>query len=184
MLYFEWEAICIFKLNYEFLFKTFTSLECNDGFFGEMCQHSCPSECKDNVCQRYSGLCTECNPFSYGSNCDLKCPNCKEGNCDMDDGSCLKGCKSTLYGDLCNDQCSDKCNDRLCLNNGTCTGKQQGCKFTTSKLWKDCSKRFFGTQCHNMYPYRRSWIICDTETGHCFCILSMLLKLFSCQCSY
>lgn len=77
--------------------------ECKHGFYGDYCNNSCHTTCKNNSCHMQSGACFECENGVFGNNCNSLCPNnCKDNACHILNGSCF-GCTSGWTGVICND---------------------------------------------------------------------------------
>jgi len=122
--------------------------QCEAGWYGSTCIHSCPSHCADAVCLK-SGHCNgyECDDSScdspasqcetgwYGSTCIHSCPShcadavcLKSGHCngyECDDSSCdspASQCETGWYGSTCIHSCPSDCKDTGCLKNGNCPG--------------------------------------------------------------
>lgn len=121
--------------------------ECNTGYFGEDCSHSCSPGCKDYDCHKSSGACTNgCSSTSYVGDkcCDPErtsfclsistCPqNCKE--CIPQTGQCLK-CETGFFADNCSVRCPDKCKDGNCyMSDGRCL--------------LGCQEGYYGEQCES-----------------------------------
>ena len=104
-------------------------IECNYGFFGEMCV-MCPDhchQCSSSVC------CSECQIGYYGTTCTKQCPpGCNINRCEKVTGKCLNGCRdnyngmfcskctSGYHGAECTQTCSAGCVAGLCIPNGKC----------------------------------------------------------------
>ena len=71
---------------------------CQKGFHGSYCNNTCGNQCTD--CHQYRG-CTRCKSGYYGGQCEQTCTNCKDGDCNKNDGSCRQGCKDGYKGDKC-----------------------------------------------------------------------------------
>ena len=92
-------------------------LDCREGFFGEVCEHTCSEQCKTIGCDINNGSC-ECE-VGYAGNPCTKCPeNCDATGCN-DDFHCYT-CKPGFYGDFCNKTCSKHCVDNKCNRDGRC----------------------------------------------------------------
>ncbi|KAJ8316209.1 hypothetical protein KUTeg_006223 [Tegillarca granosa] len=132
-------------------------------FYGERCEKSCPTECKDKDCNG-DGKCFQCNTFHYGKHCTFNCSNCIDGFCNKGNGTCVNGFRENFRGSLCNDNCSKKCKNRLCFCNGDCKNCvpgtygnlceqncPKGCKNANCSrggiCYEDCVKGYYGEAC-------------------------------------
>ncbi|KAL5022671.1 hypothetical protein ScPMuIL_001826 [Solemya velum] len=90
---------------------------CQDGFRGDMCNQSCPYNCKESVCNKFTAECSNgcsagyhglqcdsvCEAGYYGFNCSEKCGSCVGGaeDCLHTNGSCRNGCMESFSGPSC-----------------------------------------------------------------------------------
>ncbi|XP_052764710.1 multiple epidermal growth factor-like domains protein 11 [Mya arenaria] len=166
-------------------------IECNTGYYGEQCNDYCSKGCRDAVCHRngtcactdnFTGTkCIECVEDKYGDNCQHECSDgCSTLSCDKEDGSCVGGCKTGLYGMNCSQKCTDiengclKCSqlNGTCLvcktgfypsENGDCTTCNSNCNNgecnpETGKCINGCAVSFWGDMCD---------VNCSSKCGTC-----------------
>ena len=89
---------------------------CMDGYYGDYCNKTCSSNCKDNKCDR-DGSCT-CKPAAFTGCCPENC----QGSCD--DLSVCISCIAGYYGKYCNETCSNNCMTKTCDHlDGKCSCK-------------------------------------------------------------
>ncbi|KAK7502628.1 hypothetical protein BaRGS_00006203 [Batillaria attramentaria] len=92
------------------------TIGCPKGLYGSDCSQECPLTCKNSVCERDTGDCTQgCVAGYNGTNCSTECPdgfhgpncqvscssNCKNGTCNPKSGICLHGCEDGFWGSDC-----------------------------------------------------------------------------------
>ena len=115
-------------------------IDCNEGYFGEVCELNCSANCKTKRCDIDNGSC-KCK-VGYAGNPCTRCPsNCDFSGCN-DDFYC-KICNPGFYGDCCNKTCSEHCEGNRC-------GKDGRCK---------CNVGYAG------HPCKECPINCDINTG-------------------
>ena len=90
---------------------------CLSGYYGTSCASTCPSNCKNQVCNKSLGVCTEgCTDgyFLDGNNC-VSCPVQCESCADL--SVCIE-CKTGYWGLQCEHDCPGSC--LRCANDGQC----------------------------------------------------------------
>ncbi|KAL4220594.1 Tyrosine-protein phosphatase non-receptor type 4 [Mactra antiquata] len=136
---------------------------CIDGYYGLRCKDRCSSTCKDDLCERVGGTCTlgcVTNDFT-GLTCDKRCNDgCIQLECNQQ-GACLHGCDTLVWGDLCDEPCNANCNiappgaTNVCnRSDGTCL---YGCK--NDIYWDNQCTEACSAYCFNG--------TCDQMTGNC-----------------
>ncbi|XP_071085792.1 ankyrin repeat domain-containing protein 50-like [Haliotis cracherodii] len=83
--------------------------ECDLGFYGGRCEHSCPQQCaslvgtEDIHCDKLSGSCSSgCLAGWYGDQCNSQCStHCVNRTCNQQDGHCTLGCPHNREGHFC-----------------------------------------------------------------------------------
>lgn len=89
---------------------------CKPGFYGSSCQWTCQQGCKNQVCHKDTGYCTEgCIGGYYFKDYCLRCPIMCE-TC-IDHGNCT-ACKAGYWGPQCQHHCHDQC--YRCTREGYC----------------------------------------------------------------
>lgn len=146
------------------------------GVFGNECNSSCPTNCKDNLCHIEFGTCFACSPGWTGKSCDKKCKEGKYGlncsqqcaghcrddaNCNHVTGQCDGGCDAGWTGYVCDNECDNGIYGYNCVNNcsghclnGSPCNKQTGhcdggCDrgYTTSDCSNGCISGYYGMNC-------------------------------------
>ncbi|XP_021368971.1 multiple epidermal growth factor-like domains protein 6, partial [Mizuhopecten yessoensis] len=127
---------------------------CIPGYYGDICNTSCPSNCKGDICNQTSGLCTECGPGLYDIDCKQTCPvHCRDSLCARSSGDC-SACEPGFFGQNCSMSCSGHCNNEECQqNNGTCIA---------------CTSGYFGPDCEEKCG-QCSALACTRSVGQCLC---------------
>lgn len=89
--------------------------ECTAGYWGDLCDLSCPSKCRKQMCNRDTGNCYGCDYGFYGNRCS------KAGS-DQKNGRCLYECVVGNVGETCENLCSLWCVEQKCdRRSGNCT---------------------------------------------------------------
>ncbi|XP_021350111.1 receptor-type tyrosine-protein phosphatase mu-like isoform X2 [Mizuhopecten yessoensis] len=127
---------------------------CIPGYYGDICNTSCPSNCKGDICNQTSGLCTECGPGLYDIDCKQTCPvHCRDSLCARSSGDC-SACEPGFFGQNCSMSCFGHCNNDECQqNNGTCIA---------------CTSGYFGPDCEEECG-QCSALACTRSVGQCLC---------------
>ncbi|KAL4220596.1 hypothetical protein ACF0H5_020993 [Mactra antiquata] len=136
---------------------------CENGYYGLRCKDRCSSTCKDDLCERVSGTCTlgcVTNDFT-GLTCNKRCNDgCIQLECNQQ-GACLHGCDTLVWGDLCDEPCNANCNiappgaTNVCnRSDGTCL---HGCK---NDIYRDNQC----TEACSAYCFNGT---CDQRSGNC-----------------
>lgn len=152
--------------------ETGTCPQCRIDFYGSFCcpfyktgtncTVDCPQNCK--VCDSQY-LCTGCDIGYYGEVCSKTCSRgCKDDLCDIADGICTRGCKSTKYiGDRC---CDPDEYGSTCPLNGTCSQNCLQCSPQTG-LCVECKSGFFASSCLEKCPGVCKDRKCNISNGRC-----------------
>ncbi|XP_031338752.1 protein draper-like isoform X2 [Photinus pyralis] len=165
--------------------------QCESGYGGTSCEHSCPlnlwgdqcqydCECKNNsTCDVSNGKCScldgwrgphcdlKCRPGRFGKQCTQRC-NCKTDECDHISGQCI--CSGGA--DLCNTENVTQKIPCYCQNGGTCDEKTNVCSCTAG--WEGdlcenpCTNGHWGTNCTtSCHCYNDAY--CHHISGKCIC---------------
>ncbi|KAL4216291.1 Protein tyrosine phosphatase [Mactra antiquata] len=157
-------------------------IDCVNGKYGELCDKSCSTGCKNSVCIRntavcsqecksgYSGdkccvnnngceecdttnTCSKCADGNYGNSCEKTCPvNCT-GACNKETGNCESCKEEKFYGVQCGTQCPANCLDGKCAKED---GKCSSCKIS-----------FHGNTCTDSCPDTCIDNVCGQDDGIC-----------------
>lgn len=109
--------------------------ECIPGYWGDLCDLTCPLTCFELNCNISTGHCLKCPLGVWGAVCDQVCPtSCYGGDCDKENNTCTHGCLAEKFGDTCEHNCSSWCVEQTCeQHSGNCTdGCVQGNNVTVS----------------------------------------------------
>nr|XP_022312496.1 uncharacterized protein LOC111117633 [Crassostrea virginica] len=168
--------------------------DCVDGHYGENCEKKCSVYCKNQSCERTTGICTHgcqwgyteshcnrtCGPGRYGQNCNETCGHCLQKPCFHVNGTCTEGCKAgyktTLcktscddgeYGENCKNNCSGNClNGKVCdPQNGACQSCASG--FKGEKCDQKCGNGTYGVNCSEDCGACLNDTDCNHVTGEC-----------------
>ncbi|XP_056000202.1 uncharacterized protein LOC125656540 isoform X2 [Ostrea edulis] len=75
--------------------------QCHGPFYGDVCQHTCPANCLNSMCDQRTGVCEGCHGAFYGDLCQYSCPsNCLNSKCDQANGTC-DTCNEGYHGMNC-----------------------------------------------------------------------------------
>ncbi|XP_034320725.2 uncharacterized protein [Magallana gigas] len=109
--------------------------ECIPGYWGDLCDLTCPLTCFELNCNISTGHCLKCPLGVWGAVCDQVCPtSCYGGDCDKENNTCTHGCLAGKFGDTCEHNCSSWCVEQTCeQHSGHCTD--------------GCVQGWFGEQC-------------------------------------
>uniref|UniRef100_A0A8W8NWQ4 EGF-like domain-containing protein n=1 Tax=Magallana gigas TaxID=29159 RepID=A0A8W8NWQ4_MAGGI len=163
--------------------------------YGENCNQTCSSRCKDNRCHIETGYCLDCEngfrgPYckeqcknnTYGAGCLEKCGQCLGGEkCHYVNGICSNGCEAGYYNFSCKAECPDDQYGRNCLQtcsenchvSKTCDEKTGACHGGCIEGWKlpqcnkECDDGTFGTNCSKLCGQCYQGKPCDKKTGVC-----------------
>lgn len=92
---------------------------------GLYCNQTCPQNCFNGLCNRYTARCDACANDRWGANCNAVCGNCKGDKCNQDTGACASGCDDGYYSLTCTTPCRySGC--QACDNLGECVSCKQG----------------------------------------------------------
>ncbi|KAH3875412.1 hypothetical protein DPMN_038677 [Dreissena polymorpha] len=108
---------------------------------GLYCNQTCPQNCLNGLCNRYTARCDACANDWWGANCASVCGNCKGDKCNQDTGACASGCDDGYYSLTCTTPCRySGC--QACDNLGECVSCKQGKYDTLCSL--NCSDKCHG----------------------------------------
>ncbi|KAJ8316207.1 hypothetical protein KUTeg_006221, partial [Tegillarca granosa] len=159
--------------------------KCDDGFYGQSCENSCPIHCINNLCIKENGLCKNgCQKTFYGDQCNNNCSeSCKFQDC-FRNGTC-RDCVPGTYGNLCEQKCAKGCMNGNCSRNGSCIGacfngyygeacdkmcsdncSAKGCDKYISYC-HECKIGWYGLHCSEQCPFNCSSNTCNKTTGTC-----------------
>ena len=152
-------------------------VKCEETFYlteNKTCE-ICSINCKDFLCEDFSGKCFECDSLDrYGDTCDKICSkfcNKTEGQvtCDRENGECNNGCINDNFYDVqctnckggffpqeegCNRNCSEHC-----LNKVSCDQTDGSCQNCIEGYWSfNCTKTCNEDICDTS---------CEQKTGKC-----------------
>ncbi|MCQ2816506.1 MAG: hypothetical protein MJ252_04480 [archaeon] len=148
--------------------KTYCS-ECNEGYYGDICQYNCSLHCINTTCNKSTGKCDGgCKEYFIGDKCDScefnrtgkECNNfCEFGcdlsdgiNCDMETGNCT--CKVGYFKGNCSSKCPDGCD----LKRFNCEEEKGICYECKKGLFSDfCNETCIDKNCEE----------CTQRTGLC-----------------
>ena len=99
---------------------------CDAPFYGLFCNLTCPENCKNGVCDRYSGDCNSCNNDFYGRECKSQCGNCLGDICIQETGTCVDGCDNGFYKIDCTLPCTHDGCHQCNITTGACTSCKDG----------------------------------------------------------
>ncbi|XP_056000220.1 multiple epidermal growth factor-like domains protein 11 isoform X2 [Ostrea edulis] len=134
--------------------------QCHGPFYGDFCQHTCPANCLNSMCDQRTGVCEGCHGAFYGDLCQYSCPsNCLNSKCDQANGTC-DTCNEGYHGMNCellittkifSERTPTSCN-RSCI---TCNPEVQVCLFCTMHQLFDtcrykCNEICSGDTCHDL----------------------------------
>ncbi|CAG2243184.1 unnamed protein product [Mytilus edulis] len=112
---------------------------CLIGYYGENCDHPCPTHCNNT---------SEC---FYGPKCTKLCSeHCEKGGCNGIDGNCTDGaCKIGYEGAQCDQRCESGKYGRNCmLDCGMCLNKE-ACDGVNGKCQSGCEAGYSGETCNH-----------------------------------
>ena len=89
---------------------------CNLGYYGSSCQLRCPGGCKDQICHKDLGYCTE--GCAEGYYFEGHCKECPDSCLSCTDGNTCIDCKAGYWGSQCQHHCPDSC--YRCIDQGHC----------------------------------------------------------------
>lgn len=136
---------------------------CKPGFYGNHCNSTCPSNCRENVCHMEQGNCFGCNDGWKGISCSIKCRKgwyglnctqlcvgqCRNGvTCNHVTGQCDGGCDAGWTGHQCEKECDFGTFGFDCFNN--CSGhcmNDSTCNKQTGYCDKGCTPGYIGNEC-------------------------------------
>ncbi|KAJ8316204.1 hypothetical protein KUTeg_006218 [Tegillarca granosa] len=162
-----------------------TCKECDDGFYGQSCENSCPSHCINNLCIKENGSCKNgCQKTFYGDQCNNNCSeSCKFQDC-FRNGTC-RDCVPGTYGNLCEQKCPKGCMNGNCSRNGSCIDAcfngyyGEACDKMCSEncsakgfdkyisYCHECKIGWYGLRCSEQCPFNCSSNTCNKTTGTC-----------------
>nr|XP_034321877.1 uncharacterized protein LOC105318691 isoform X3 [Crassostrea gigas] len=116
--------------------------------YGENCNQTCSSRCKDNRCHIETGYCLDCENGFRGPYCKEQCKNNTYG------AGCLEKCGQCLGGEKCH------------YVNGICSN---GCEagYYNFSCKAECDDGTFGTNCSKLCGQCYQGKPCDKKTGVC-----------------
>ena len=105
---------------------------------------TCPDGCKDQICHKNLGYCTE--GCAEGYYFDEQCKECPDSCLSCTDGNTCIDCKAGYWGSHCQHHCPDNC--YRCIDQGHCI---DGNIFVNFLIWGGSSSLAKGTKstaCH------------------------------------
>ncbi|KAL4216315.1 hypothetical protein ACF0H5_024041 [Mactra antiquata] len=122
---------------------------CKTNYYGINCDKSC-TNCLNGICDRSTGICSDCDIGSFGDFCDNHCSlGCKSFVCDRYDATCSEGCKYGYSGDKC------------CVNNDKCE------KCDSTATCTQCKLGHYGDSC-SLECHKNCVGGCDKDSGGCY----------------
>ena len=152
-------------------------LKCEEKYYltrDNICE-SCSTNCKDSLCEDYSGKCYSCASFhTYGERCEQDCSKfCVredgEQTCEREEGECIYGCVST--GNFSNPQCSQCTKGYFPQEEGCTTQCSENClpRESCNPINGECPQcinGYWSSNCTKKCDYRCE-SSCQQDSGIC-----------------
>lgn len=142
-------------------------LLCQSGWFGDSCDKTCRSGCRDDRCHQQTGMCTAgCDDTHWGNMCQNVCPDNTKTGCERGTGM-PNSCNDMFFPKIVGQtaecaNCPAHCRSQFCDPEGKCTVA-------------GCENGYWGTTCDNRCP-EGCRLACNQADGLCTGLVPMNLR--------